>query len=198
VIFHDNRHARKRERRLRNVITWIGVNRILKLFPLLGRGVWPDKHAVPAGFVGCFHHELVEIIQNVSPLIFFETNVRRNGRKNRLLTEIIFDDLRHVSVDDLVVGDAGSRSIRQCDVTRSVDIHDSSNSQQRVRSERLRIQEIVVDAAIEDIHALQAFGRAHHNQAISYNQVAAFNQFDPHEFREERMFEIGGVVNTWR
>ena len=55
---------------------------------------------------------------------------------------------------------------------------------------------IVVDAAIDDIHAAQAGGGAHVDDVVVHEQIAAFDQFDAHLLRQKSVLEIGGVVNA--
>ncbi len=54
-------------------------------------------------------------------------------------------------------------------------------------------QEIVIDAAIDDIHALRAAGGAHVEHVIAHEQVLALDQFHAHLLGEEGMLEVGAV-----
>ena len=57
-----------------------------------------------------------------------------------------------------------------------------------------RIEVVVVDAAIDHVDALQAFGRAHEYHVVVDEQIVALHQFDAELVGEKGMFEIGGIV----
>jgi uncharacterized circularly permuted ATP-grasp superfamily protein len=47
------------------------------------------------------------------------------------------------------------------------------------------------------MHRLQSFGRAHEDVFIAHEQVAAFDNFDPHLACEVSVLEIGAVIRAW-
>ena len=65
-------------------------------------------------------------------------------------------------------------------------------------AENLRIEEVVVDSPINDVHALQSFRRAHENFAIFRDEIAPFDDLDSHGAGEKRMLEVSGVINAGR
>ena len=65
-----------------------------------------------------------------------------------------------------------------------------------VRAERERIEEIVIDPAIDHVDALRPLGRAHVDEARLHEQVAAFDQIDAELVGEERVLVIGRVVDA--
>ena len=66
------------------------------------------------------------------------------------------------------------------------------------RIEGQRIEEVVVDAAVEHVDRLVALRGAHGERAVDDAQVAALDQFGAHLVGEEGVFEIGGVVDARR
>ena len=66
----------------------------------------------------------------------------------------------------------------------------------RVVAEHERIEELVVDAAIDHVDALEASRRSHVDDVVVADEVAALDELDPHLAREERVLEVGGVVDA--
>ena len=61
-----------------------------------------------------------------------------------------------------------------------------------------RIAEVVVDAAIDHVDALEAVGGAHVDDVVVGDQVAAFDQIDAHLAREIGVLKVGGVEDARR
>ena len=59
-----------------------------------------------------------------------------------------------------------------------------------------RIEEVVVDAAIDDVDALEAVDGLHVDDDAVDDQVAALDQLDAHLLGEKTVLEIGAVVDA--
>ena len=68
----------------------------------------------------------------------------------------------------------------------------------RVLAEVERVEELVVDPAVDHVHALQALRRAHVDDVVVAQQVAALDELDAHVAGEERVLEVGRVVHAGR
>ena len=68
--------------------------------------------------------------------------------------------------------------------------------QQGIGAEDRRVDEIVVDAPIEDVHALEPLGGEHVDEPLGDHQILALHQLHPHLLGEEGVFEVGAVVNA--
>ena len=79
-----------------------------------------------------------------------------------------------------------------------VDAEDAGHAQHRVLLEHEGIEEGVVDAAVDDVDLLQALRRLHHQRAVDHHQVLPLDQLDAHLVGEERVLEIGAVVDAGR
>ena len=66
------------------------------------------------------------------------------------------------------------------------------------RAEDERIAEVVVDAAIDDVDALEPVCGAHVDDVVVGDEVAAFNQVDAHLAGEVGVLEVGGVEDAGR
>ncbi len=126
-------------------------------------------------------------------MIRFAAAPGRHVLQDRLFAEIEFHDLRHVAVDRLVVGDAGADRVGERDVAGLVGRHQARHAERRVRPERERVEEIVVDAPVDHVDALEAFGRAHVDDLALDQQVAAFDEFDAELVGQERVLVVGRV-----
>ena len=101
-------------------------------------------------------------------------------------------------VDGLVVGDAGADRVGQRDVARPVGAHQAGHAEQAVGAEDLGIEEIVVDPAVDDVHALRAARRFEEDLLVVDEQVRPQDQLDAHVPGEEAVLEVSGVVRPGR
>ena len=119
------------------------------------------EHAVAAGAVDRLHHQRPRFCQHVLELLRLAAAPRGHVRQDRVLLEVVADHVRHVGVDELVVGDARAGGIGQRHVALGPGAHEPRNAECRVRAERLRVEEIIVDAPIDHIHAPPAVDGLH-------------------------------------
>jgi hypothetical protein len=119
--------------------------------------------------------------------------VGRDVLEDRLLAQVEADHLGHVVVDRLVVGDAGADRVGDRDRAGAVGAHQPGNAEQRVGAELERVDEVVVEAAVDRVHALQAGGGAHVADGVAHDQVGRLDQLDAHLTREEGVLEVGAV-----
>ena len=122
----------------------------------------------------------------------------RDVVEDRLLAEVEPDHLRHVVVDGLVVGDAGAQRVGDRDRARAVGAHEARDAEQRVGAELQRVDEVVVEAAVDRVHAPQPGGRAHVEDVVAHDEVGGLDQLDAHLTREERVLEVGRVHRAGR
>ena len=115
-----------------------------------------------------------------------------------LLGEVEADDRGDVRIERIVVGEARADRVGYRDVTGAVRVQETRNAQVGIGSECQRIQEVVVHAAVDDVHTAQAGGRPHVHDVVVDEQIPAFDQCDAHFAREKGMFEIGGVADAGR
>jgi hypothetical protein len=112
--------------------------------------------------------------------------------------EVELDHLGHVGVDRLVVGHAGADGIAQRDVAAAVDVEQAGAAQRGVGAEGQRVEEVVVDAAVDHVDALGAARGAHVDEVVLDEQVLALDQLHAHLLREEGVLEVGRVVHAGR
>ena len=139
---HEGRRGRQGQRRLGDEI--VGV-----VLHLLGEGGHrclvgsrSDQHAVAAGAGDLLDHQLGHVVEHIGERFGFATAPGRHVLQNLVLAKIEADDLRHVGVDRLVVGDAGADRIGQRDVARAIGIHDARYAEGGVGAEGEGIEEI--------------------------------------------------------
>ena len=198
MVPHDHGSPGKGEHRLGDVVAGVGTDPACELLPHVGRGVGADEDAVAAGLVGRLHHELVEPAEHHGPFLLVPAEVRGHVGQDDVLAQVVPDDLRDEGVDDLVVGDAGAGGIGDAQVPRPVDVEQPRGPQQRLGSERQRVEEVVGDPAVEHVHPLEPSRGAHAEEAVVHEQIPALDQLDAHLLRQERVLEVGRVVHPRR
>ena len=72
----------------------------------------------------------------------------------------------------------------------------SRHADHRVCPERLRVEVVVVDAAVQHVDPLRAARRAHVDRIVLDEQVLALDQLDTHLLGEEGVLEIRRVVGA--
>ena len=152
------------------------------------------QHPVSARFVGGLDHQLVQVLEHVCELRLVPADVGGHIGKDRVFTGVIPDHFRDVGIDDLVVPDPGAGGIGHGHPPFFINFHDPGNAQHGIRTEGPRIDEIVVDPAIEHIDPHGPLGGAHEYAIVGDHQVPALHQIDSHLPGQEGVFEVGGVV----
>src|SRR5579859_6021640 len=140
----------------------------------------PHQHAVAAGLIHRLDHQLVQVLQNIFTLGFIPANVSGHVGQNGLLIEVVADDLRHESIDGLVVGDARAGRVGDGDFSGAVNLHDAGNAEGGVRLENLGVNVIIVHPAVNDVHFLVTLGGAHDHVTVNDRQVPALHQLGAH------------------
>ncbi len=72
------------------------------------------------------------------------------------------------------------------------------DAQRGIGAECQRVDEVVVHAPVDHIHAAQAGGGAHVDEVVVNHQVAPLHQLDAHLSRQKGVLEVGGVVDARR
>ncbi len=157
-----------------------------------------DQHAVTAGFVGGFDDQLAHVLEDVGQVRRFGADVGGDVREDDFLAQIVFDDARDVGVNDLVVGDAGAGGVGEGDVAGLVGFHQARDAEEGIGPETFGVQEIVVEAAVDDVHALEALVVRMRTTLSLTTRSRPFDEFDPHLLREVGMLEVGRVENAGR
>ena len=78
----------------------------------------------------------------------------------------------------------------------AIDVPDAGHAEHRIGAEVQRIEEIIVDAAIEDVDRLIPLRRAHRDAPVDDAQVMPLDQFGAHMVGQIAMFVIGAVVDA--
>ena len=114
--------------------------------------------------------------------------------QDRLFPEEVPNDLRHKRIDPLVVGHTGPQRVGQADVARVISPDQPGDSQHAVMAERERVEEIVIDPAVDDVHPPEAPRRAPEDLPAVQQQVASLHQLDAHLPGEEAVLVVCRVI----
>ena len=158
----------------------------------LGRGR-ADEDALAAGLARRLDDHLLEPPLDVLALLGIVHQPGRHVGQHRLLVQVVADHRRHVVVDRLVVGDAGADRVRDRDVALAAGPHQAGHAEQRVGPELERVDEVLVDAAIDRVDPLQPVGRLQVAGGVADDEIGGLDELDPHLPGEEGVLEVGAV-----
>ena len=164
---------------------------------LLGRGR-PDQHAIAARSVHFLDHEVFQIVEHIGQRLGFRTAPCFHVFQKRALAGVEFDDLGHVAVNCLVVGNPRARRVGDGDPARAIDIHDPRHAKRAFRVEVQRVEEIVIDTTVKHVDRFVACGGAHRDAPVNHAQIVPFDKLHPHCISKEGMFVIGRIVDARR
>ena len=194
----EGRDGRELDHRLGDPRARVGQHLAAQLVELLLGGPRTDDDALAARAVDRLEHQLVEAVQDLLAGLGVAAAPGVDVAEHRLLVEVVADQVGQVGVDELVVGDAVAHRVGQRDVARAGRVDHAGAAEHRVGAEVHGVEELVVDAAVDDVHRLQALGRAHHDPAAPALEVPALDQLHAHRAGEQGVLEVGAVVDARR
>src|SRR6516164_7654482 len=106
--------------------------------------------------------------EHIGEMVVLPAPPRRHILQQRLLAEIELHDLRHETVDSLVVSDAGTDRIRERYIAGLIGGHQARHAKRAVGIEREGIEKIVVDAPIYHVDLARPLGRTHVHDLVLY------------------------------
>ena len=92
--------------------------------------------------------------------------------QQRLLAQVVADQVGHVGVDQLVVGDPVADRVGDRHVPGPGRVDDAGAADHRVGAELQRVEEVVVDPAVDDVHRAQSLRGVHVHPVAGADQVA--------------------------
>lgn len=186
----------ERDNRLRDVVARLRQDFFAKGLDFGMSRAWAHQHAVAAGFAHALDDHLGKMGEDVREMVGAIAEIGLDGAEDGILVQIIINHGGNVCVDGFVVGDAVAGSVSESDIASAVGAHEAGHAEHGIGAEAERVEEVVVNAAINDVDAFEAvdcFGVDDH--AID-DEVAAFDQFDAHLLGEETVLEISAVVDA--
>ena len=174
------------------------LDRRAGLLELLVAGVGTHENAVATRSGHRFEHQLVQVGEHVGQLVGLLQPVGLYVGKDRRFAQVVGDHVGNVGVGELVVGHPVTDGIGQGDVPRPSGVEDARAAHHRVRPKVERVEELVVDPPIHNIHPTLTFGRAHVDHVFAAGEVAALHQLDPHLTGQKGMLEIRRVKHPRR
>ncbi len=118
--------------------------------------------------------------------------------QDRVLAQVVADHGRHVGVDELVVRHAVAHPVGDRDPSRPRRVDHTGAADQRLGAELQRVEVVVVDAPVDDVHRHLALGRAQEDVGAMAHEVPALHQVHTHQAGQERVLVEGGVVHARR
>ena len=157
-----------------------------------------DHDALAAGPVDGLDDEFVESVEHLFAVVLVLHPPGVDVGQDRLLRQVITDEIGHVGVDELVVGDAVADRVGDGDIAATGRVQQAGHAEYRIPFEMNRIDEIVVDPAVDHVHRQEAVGGAHADPSGLCDEVASFDEADTHQTSEQGVLEVGRVVGARR
>ena len=194
AVFRPGWAGAERYNRLRDIVSGVFLDLRRELRALSCGARRTHQHPVAARFVDGLHDQFVEVIEYVFAIVRAGTDVRRHVLENRLLAEVEPNHFFDVRIDGFIVGDTGAHGVGERHVSGPIGAKQTGYAEQAVRAEDLRIEEVVVEPAIDHIDALRAAGRLQVHHVFVNEEVGAEDEFDAHVPGQKAVFEVGRVV----
>ena len=144
----------------------MGGHLLAERLDLGGRRRGTDEHAVAAAFVGRLDDEFREVLEDIFLIGVAPGEVGGDLVEDGFLAEVVADHVRHVGVGDLVVRHAGADGVGEGHVAAADGVDQTGDAEAGILAEDLRVEEVVVDATIDDVDLTQATRGAHIHEAI--------------------------------
>ncbi len=191
---HEGRAGGERQGRLgdepvRGVLELLG-----EVVELALAGVRPDQHPVAARAVDLLHHQVGQVVHHVREGVLLAAAVGRHVVQDRLLAGEELHDLGHVAVDRLIVRDAGPDRVGEGHRAALVGVHQPRHAEDRIRAEDQRVEEVVVEAAVDHVDLPRPLGGAHVDDVVLGEEVGRLHQLDAELVGQERVLVERGIV----
>ena len=192
--FFDQRGAgRERERGLRDVVVRVATDAAAELRDLLAARGRAHQHPVAAGAVHFLDHQFPEVLLDIGEVFGAAQAPGGDVAQDRLLAQIEAHHLGHIGVHGFVVGHAGADGVRQHHVAGAVHREQPRHAQHGIGAEGERVEEGVVDAAVDHIDPARAAGGAHVDEAAAHEEILPLDQRHTHLSCEEGVLEVRAV-----
>ncbi len=123
-----------------------------------------------------FHDEILQVVQREFEIFRRSADIGFHVLKQRFFAQVIAYHVRHECIYALIVRNACTRRVDQGHISGLVNAHQTGQTQEGVGSKDEGIQEIVVNAAIDDVHTAQTRRSAHVHVILVNQQVPTFDK----------------------
>ena len=152
-----------------------------------------DEDPLAAGLVGRLEDQVVDALERVLELLGIAEQIRLHVGEQRLLLQVVADHLGDEAVDRLVVRDARADRVGKGDRSRPDRTRQPGHAEERIGPELERIDEVVVEPAVDRVDAGEPARGSHVANLVAHNEVTRLDQLDPHLPRQERVLEVRAV-----
>lgn len=159
-------------------------------------GLGADDDALAARPVHRLDHQLVDLVEDGVQLARFVRTVGLDVRENGLLAEVVPDQIRYVRVEEFVVGDAVAHGVGERDGARLGGAENARAADHRIGPEVQRIEEVVVEPPVYDMHRHLAPRGPHPDTVVAAGEIVPLDQLHPHQPGQQGVFEVGGVAGA--
>ena len=136
------------------------------------------------------HDELVQVIEHVAALALLAAPPRREARHRELLVEEVLAQARQEAQERVALDEAGAERIADRDRAGARRLQQPRHADQRVRAQLERIAKLGVDAAHDEVDALEPLDGLQVDAVVAHGEVRAFDEAEAQVAREIRVLEI--------
>src|SRR5260370_10406018 len=192
----EDRLHRERHDGLGDERPWPRFDAPAKTIALFARGSRTDQHPVAARRVDRLHDQVVEMFEDVPPVLVHRAEVCVHVGQDRILAQVVADDRGYEGVNGLVVGDPAAEAVGERAAAGPSRLDEPCHADQRLLPAEDRVQPIVVEAAVDDVDRLEAVRRTHEHGVQIDDQVGAPHQLDPPLLGEVQGLLVSGVFDA--
>ena len=196
LVAAERGHGGQLQDRLRDPAAGVGDDPLAQGVEFVLGRVRADHQALAAGTVHGLDHQFVQAVQDLFPGFLLLQPERVHVGDHGLFVEVVADQVRDVAVDQLVVGDAVAHGVGDGDAAGAGGVDQARAAEHGVGAELQRVQEFVVDALVDHVHALLTGGGAHVDAVAAADEVAALDEFHAHQAGEQGVLEVGAVEDA--
>ena len=138
--------------------------------------------------VGQHHLTLVDIPEPVG----------RKAFQQRPFAKVMSDDVSRQREQAPVISQLGSDPVHDRDRALADAMHEAGNAEQRIAPEGNRVEPLVRDAAVDDLHLFQTGNSFQKNRIVEHQKISSLNKRNAHPARQKAMLGINRTSGTGR
>ena len=165
---------------------------------LVGREVGTKQRGLVGGALQRLDQQLVEALPGIVERGRLAEPPGRDRRQLQRLAQQLFGQLGQVAEQGAGLEHARAQRVAEQHVAAACAVGQAGHAEGRIGTQFERVAVVIVLAAQDRVHALQACHGLHPDAAAAHRQVAALDEREAEVARQQRVLEIGFVERSRR